>query len=149
MAWFGLLPFLAFLTLFLLIPALSVFSEAVRGANGKFTLSSLREGISGQNLEAFKFSVKFSAGAALVGVVFGTLLAYAAVVTQRPKWLRSLVASFSGVAANMGGLTLAFAFVSLLGRQGVLTKLLNALGWDLYAGNFSLGEIPGLITVYS
>lgn len=149
MAWIGLVPFFAFLTLFLFIPAFSVFSQAVRGADGKFTLGPLRKGISGQNLEAFKFSIKFSAGAAFVGVLFGTLLAYAAVITKRPKWLRSLIASFSGVAANMGGLTLAFAFVSLLGRQGVLTKILAALGWDLYSGNFGLGEIPGLITVYS
>jgi putative spermidine/putrescine transport system permease protein len=49
----------------------------------------------------------------------------------------------------MGGLPLAFAFLSLLGRQGLGTKILNAFGWDLYAGDFKLGEVSGLITVYS
>jgi putative spermidine/putrescine transport system permease protein len=109
----------------------------------------MKQAFQGQNLEAFKFSITFSAGAAAVGVVIGTLLAYAAATAKRPRWLRSLVTSFSGVAANLGGLPLAFAFLSLLGRQGLLTKVIKALGWDLYAGNFGLGEVPGLITVYS
>ena len=145
----GLLPFFAFLILFLFIPAISVFSEALRDGNGDFSFDSMREAFTGQNLEAFKFSVKFSAGAAAIGVVFGTLLAYAAATAQRPRWLRNLVSSFSGVAANMGGLPLAFAFLSLLGRQGVLTKILKTMGLDLYSGDFDLGSVRGLMVVYS
>jgi putative spermidine/putrescine transport system permease protein len=148
-AWLGLLPFFSFIFLFLLVPAISVFSEALKDKDGSFGFSSMKEAFQGQNLEAFKFSVKFSAGAAAVGVVVGTLLAYAAATAKRPRWVRSLVTSFSGVAANLGGLPLAFAFLSLLGRQGLLTKILKAMGWDLYSGDFNLGEIPGLITVYS
>ena len=148
-AWLGLLPFLSFLVLFLLIPAVSVFINALRTEQG-WSLSALREGISGQNWVALKFSIGFSAGSAIVGVLFGTLLAYAAATATRPKWLRSLVSSFSGVAANMGGLPLAFMFLSLLGRQGVLTKILKTtFGLDLYAGDFDLGNITGLIIVYS
>jgi putative spermidine/putrescine transport system permease protein len=148
-AWLGLLPFLSFLVLFLLIPAVSVFINALRTEQG-WSLSALREGISGQNWVALKFSIGFSAGSAIVGVLFGTLLAYAAATATRPKWLRSLVSSFSGVAANMGGLPLAFMFLSLLGRQGVLTKILRTtFGLDLYAGDFDLGSITGLIIVYS
>jgi len=148
-AWLGLLPFLTFLFLFLLVPAISVFYDALRDSAGNFSFESMREAFSGQNLEAFKFSVTFSALAAVVGVVLGTLLAYAAATATRPRWLRSLVTAFSGVAANMGGLPLAFAFLSLLGKQGVLTKILKFYGWDLYAGDFGLGEVPGLVTVYS
>jgi putative spermidine/putrescine transport system permease protein len=148
-AWLGLIPFFAFITLFLIVPAISVFSEALKNKNGHFGFNSMKEAFRGQNLDAFKFSVEFSAGAAAVGVVVGTLLAYAAATAKRPKWLRSLVTSFSGVAANLGGLPLAFAFIALLGRQGVFTKILEYFGWHLYAGSFSLGEVPGLITVYS
>jgi len=148
-AWLGLIPFFSFIFLFLLVPAISVFSEALKNGDGTFGFGAMREAFSGQNFEAFKFSVTFSAGAAAVGVVVGTLLAYAAATATRPRWLRSLVTSFSGVAANLGGLPLAFAFLSLLGRQGLLTKIIKALGWDLYAGDFGLGEVPGLITVYS
>lgn len=147
-AWLGLVPFFAFLFLFLIVPAISVFISAVDTTKG-YSLSAMSEAMDGQNRSAFWFSVRFSAGSALVGVVFGTLLAYAAATATRPRWLRNGVTSFSGVAANMGGLPLAFMFLALLGRQGLLTKIFLAGGFDLYGGDFELGSVPGLITVYS
>ena len=148
-AWLGLLPFFAFLFLFLIVPAISVFSNAVRTEDG-LSLSAMGEAFSGQNRSAFWFSIRFSAIAAATGVVLGTLLAYAAATATRPRWLRNVVTSFSGVAANMGGLPLAFAFLTLLGRQGVLTKMLDeGLGIDLYGGDFDLGSVRGLVIVYS
>lgn len=148
-AWLGLVPFLAFLVLFLIVPAISVFYDATRSASGSFSFAAMRQAFKGQNLDAFAFSTWFSAIAAIVGVVGGTLLAYAAATASKPRWLRGLVSSFSGVAANMGGLPLAFAFLSLIGKQGLLTKILNWAGWNLYGGNFKLGSIPGLVVVYS
>jgi putative spermidine/putrescine transport system permease protein len=148
-AWVGLLPFFAFLFLFLIVPAISVFSNALRTEDG-VSLSAMGEAFSGQNRSAFWFSIRFSAIAAATGVVLGTLLAYAAATATRPRWLRNVVTSFSGVAANMGGLPLAFAFLTLLGRQGILTKILKeGLGIDLYAGDFDLGSVRGLVIVYS
>ena len=145
----GLLPFLTFLLLFLLVPAYSVFEQALKNPDGSFGTDAFREAISGQNFQAFKFSITFSAGAAFVGVIAGTLLAHAASSVEKPRWIKNLVTSFSGVAANMGGLPLAFMFLSLLGRQGILTKILEYFGFDLYAGDFGLGEVSGLIIVYS
>jgi putative spermidine/putrescine transport system permease protein len=137
------------LVLFLLIPAISVFTNALRTEEG-LSLSAMGEAFSGQNRSAFWFSIRFSAIAAVTGVVLGTLLAYAAATATRPRWLRNVVTSFSGVAANMGGLPLAFAFLTLLGRQGVLTKIIKeVLGYDLYAGDFDLGSVRGLVIVYS
>ncbi len=148
-AWLGLLPFFAFLVLFLIIPAISIFINSLKTESSGLSLSAMGEAFSGQNLEAFKFSIWFSARAALVGVVFGTLLAYTAATATRPKWLRNVVASFSGVAANMGGLPLAFAFITLLGaRAGVLTNILKWFGWDIWGGGFDLGNDSGLIIVY-
>ena len=146
--WWGVVPFLAFLVLFLFVPAVSVFVNALRTEDG-WSLEAMGEGMSGQNFEAFKFSFTFSIGAALVGAVLGTLLAYAVAHTRRPVWLRGVMTSFSGVAANMGGLPLAFAFLSLLGRQGILTKILENFGWRIYDGDFTLGGVNGLIIVYS
>lgn len=146
----GLVPFLAFLMLFLLLPTVSVFRDALRTESGGLSFSAMRAAFSGQNLDAFRFSVGFSAGAASVGVIVGTALAYAVTRLRRPRWLRSAVTAFSGVAANLGGLPLAFAFITLLGaRAGVLTNVLRYFGIDLYSGDFSLGSRAGLIIVYS
>lgn len=145
----GLVPFLALIIVFLLIPAIGVFIEAMHNTDGSIGLGSMRDAITGQNKDAFIFSVKFSFGAATVGTLVGLIVTQSVVVLKHPKWVRNFVLSFSGVAANMGGVLLAFAFLSLLGRQGVLTKILDAFGWDLYSGNFGLGEVSGLIVVYS
>jgi putative spermidine/putrescine transport system permease protein len=146
--WLGLVPFFVFLILFLIVPAVSVFSNALRTEDG-FSLSAMKEAMSGQNRQAFLFSLKFSALSAAVGVVFGTMLAYAAATATRPRWLRSLIASFSGVAANMGGIPLAFAFLTLLGRQGLLTKIINeSFDTDIWNAGFALGNVTGLVIVY-
>lgn len=147
--WLGLAPFFTVLVLFLFVPAIGVFVQALHDADGSVGLESMREAITGQNLDAFLFSFTFALGAALIGTVFGFFLTYAITTIQRPRWIKSAVVSFSGVAANMGGVLLAFAFLSLLGRQGLMTKLLSALGWNLYDGDFSLGSVAGLVVVYS
>ena len=148
-AWLGLLPFLAFLMLFLVIPAVSVFQQSLKNADGSIGTESMAQAFRGQNRDAFLFSITFSAAAAIVGVVLGALLAYAAATARRPRWLRNVVTSFSGVAANLGGIPLAFAFLALLGRQGLLTKIVGAFGYDLYKAGFGFDTVPGLITVYS
>ncbi len=136
--------------LFLIIPAISVFQRALTDNDGNFGAKALGDAFTGQNFDAFEFSVRLSAQAALVGVVVGALLAYGATLLRRPRWLRSAVTSFSGVAANLGGIPLAFAFIALLGRQGLLTKILDgAFGYQLYGGTFTLDSTWGLTAVYS
>ena len=149
-SWVGLAPLFAFLALFLVVPAISVFNRSTTANDGSREFSALRKAFSGQNLDAFKFSVFLSFFAALVGVVIGTFLAYGATVIRRPKWLRSIITSFSGVAANLGGIPLAFAFIALLGRQGLLTKILYGLfHFQLYGTSFKLDSTWGLTVVYS
>jgi putative spermidine/putrescine transport system permease protein len=147
-AWLGLLPFLLFLGLFLLLPTYGVVRKAFIANDGTFTWTGLSDAISKESA-AFKTSLKVSIVTALLGVVLGTLLAYAAATATRPKWLRSLVSAFSGVAANMGGIVLAFAFFTLLGRQGLGTKILGNAGYDLYdSGWFDLTGFWGWSVVY-
>jgi putative spermidine/putrescine transport system permease protein len=147
-AWLGLIPFLAFLVIFLLLPTLGVFDKATLTAGGQRTFKPLGDTIRKES-KAFWNSVELSVISALVGTVIGAMLAYAAATAKRPKWLRTLVTAFSGVAANMGGVVLAFMFISLIGRQGLATKMMKWAGWDLYSGTFDLYKVPGLVTVYT
>jgi putative spermidine/putrescine transport system permease protein len=148
MTWLGLLPFLLFLGLFLLLPSYGVIRKAFIANDGTYTWTGISDAITKESA-AFKTSLKVSIVTALFGVVLGTSLAYAAATATRPRWLRSLVSAFSGVAANMGGIVLAFAFFTLLGRQGLGTKMLNNIGYDLYdTGWFDLTGFWGWTTVY-
>ena len=148
--WLGLFPFVGVLFLFLLLPAWGVVTKAFTDADGGgFSTATLFDVLSDEK-QAFWGSLKLSFISALFGVVLGTLIAYAAATATRPRWLRSLVAAFSGVAANMGGIILAFLFITLLGRQGLGTKLVReGLGLDLYKTSwFDINNFWGWVTVY-
>lgn len=146
-AWLGLLPFFAFLTIFLLLPTLGVIRKAFLANDNSYTTEGFTTAIT-QEKAAFWNSLKISLITAILGVVFGTALAYAAATAKRPKWLRSLVSAFSGVAANMGGIILAFLFLTLLGRQGLGTKILTDNGWNPYKSWFSINDFSGVVLVY-
>ncbi len=146
-AWLGLVPFFLFLFLFLILPAIGVINKGLHTSSGTLSIKPMTDVISKER-GAFRNSLLISVVTAAVGAVLGTALAYAAATAKRPKWLRSLVTSFTGVAANMGGVVLAFAFISLIGRQGLGTKILKTIGFDLYGGSFKLASPAGFSTVY-
>ena len=146
--WIGVVPFLGYVTLFLVLPTGIVVVGAFFGDNGA-TLSNLT-GLNQQNLvNSFTSSLVLSAVSAIVGAVLGALFAYA-VVTGNPRGiLRRIVSSACGVLAQFGGVTLAFAFIATIGGAGFLTLWLQSHGLDPYAKGVWLYELPGLVLVYT
>jgi putative spermidine/putrescine transport system permease protein len=144
-AWLGLLPFFAFIGVFLVWPAVAVFGRAFEQTEGA-EVPAMREAMTGQYRDYFVDSLKLSAVTAVIGGVIGTVLALVLARLQRPRWLRSAVAAFAGVAANMGGLILAFAFIAALGTQGLLTKVITSAGIDV-PPQF-IASFWGLVIVY-
>ena len=60
-----------------------------------------------------------------------------------------MLTTFSGVAANFGGIPLAFAFIATLGAIGVVTRFFqDQLHYDLYLHGFSLFTKTGVEIVY-
>lgn len=108
----------------------------------------MREAVSGSYLDSFAYSVKLSALSALLGVIFGSILTAAILRIQRPRWLRNAAVSFAGVAANLGGIPLAFAFLAALGTQGLVTKILDYFGVSLINSGFTISNFAGITIVY-
>nr|VDG64669.1 ABC-type uncharacterized transport system, permease component [Streptococcus thermophilus] len=63
---------------------------------------------------AFVLTFNLSLFTAVVGGVFGVLLAWALTHDRRPGKLSGLINSFSALAAQSGGVGLAYAFIALL-----------------------------------
>lgn len=147
-AWVGVVPFFALAGLFLLWPAYAIILQAFVDSSGHFTLSNIAALGQGQYRDAFMTSATLSAITALIATVAGTALAYSVHMIKRPRLLKSLINTFSGVAAQYGGVPLAFAFVATLGSAGLLTQLLSDIGIDLYGAGFSLISFTGLVIVY-
>ena len=72
-----MLPFAAFITIFLLIPTGELIVGAFRTANGAFTFSNIRDIFQQPYPQAFENSLEVSGLSALIGGVFGFLVANA------------------------------------------------------------------------
>lgn len=143
----GVIPFLAFVGLFLLVPTFSVVANAFRSDRGGLTLSNFVVGLSGTYLISMKNSLELSVVSALVASVIGVVTSVA-VVSSRARTVRSIVMAASGVFANTGGVPLAFSFIATLGNYGLVTQFLSSLGENPYDHGFSLYSVLGLAIVY-
>ncbi|WP_063774079.1 ABC transporter permease [Streptacidiphilus rugosus] len=149
-AYLGVLPFLAYVGVFLIYPTLIVVVGSFEDNAGRPSLDNLRVVTQGVYREAFVRTIELSAASAVIGMVLGSLLAWA-VSTARPDGvLRRGVNSACGVLAQFGGVTLAFAFIATFGITGLVTQFLrDNLNIDIYSGGVWLYDIPGLIFIYS
>jgi len=141
------LPFLAFVGLFLFVPTVGLAVKALT-PGGSFGFSAMQRALEGSYRTAFINSLTLGVTSALLGGILGLLLALSLHSLKRPRWLRSTVDSWSAVAAQLGGIPLAFAFIAAIGSQGIITKLLGLVGFDLTDSGFSLSEFWGLVIVY-
>ena len=141
-------PLVVYVIAFLVLPTLMLLAEAFSGKHG-LPLKYVAALGQGQTVVAFRNSLVLSALAALVGVIAGGIAAYLVLRPGMPRGVRSLVTSFSAVAANFAGVPLAFAFIATLGSLGIITVWLKSVGVDLYGMGFSLYSLPGLVLVYA
>jgi putative spermidine/putrescine transport system permease protein len=112
----GTLPFFAYVAVFLLLPTGIVIWGAIRNPAGHgFEFSSLKDLGDSTVRGFFVNSVELSAVTSLVGATFGAVLAYAVASGNPQGIIRRVYLSASGVLAQFGGVTLAFAFLAAIG----------------------------------
>ncbi len=147
--WIPVLPFFLYVALFLLLPTVVLVVGAFQTESGGWTLNNVRALFANQYANAYLTSIGISATTALIGTICGFFVAYAALKDGAPRWIRPLLSTFAGVAANFAGVPLAFAFVATLGTTGFITVFLRDRGLDLYQGGFTLYSFLGLVLVYT
>jgi len=140
------LPYVAFLAIFLGWPGLYVFRSAF--AKGTAERSPMIEAVTGQFRGSFVFSLQLSFISASIGAVIGALVAVAVVRLDTVRGLRNTVVGYSAVAANMGGIPLAFAFLAAFGMQGLATRLLREINIDIIGWGFRISDFWGIVLVY-
>jgi|SRR5579859_111925 len=148
--WLGVVPFFLFVFAFLVLPSSRLITDSFQDAQGAFTLANFvdlfRDPLI---LLAYRNSIEIGVATSLIGGVFGFLVAYAITLGNTPTWIRSGLLTYSGIAANFGGVPLAFAFIATVGRTGFLTGLLRGAGYDIYQHGFSLYTFLGLLLAYN
>ena len=142
------MPFFVYVGLFLVLPTGIIAIGAFFDANNSFTLDNFAHLGRNYVVEATITTTEVSAVTALLGAILGALLAYA-IVTGNPNGvLRRTLVSASGVLAQFGGVTLAFAFIASIGPAGFVYLFFQSHGFDYYAKSLWLFEPPGLMVVY-
>ena len=149
-AWVGPVPVLGYVGVFLLWPTAIVVVDAFRNPAGGVNLASLtalgNPAVRGYFIGSFQLCLLSS----LTGAVFGAFLAYAVASGNPDGVVRRVSLAASGVLAQFGGVTLAFAFLITIGPTSGL--LLHA-GW-YYSFPWGIGviytyfQIPLMVLVF-
>jgi len=136
--------------MFLILPSATVLVGAFQNDHGGYTFHNVASLVStASTRDAFRTSIEVSLITALLGGLLGLLIAYAAIRKGTPGWIRSAFGTFSGVAANFGGIPLAFAFIATLGTIGIVTTFINnVFGINIYEHGFAIWSQKGVELVY-
>lgn len=145
----GLVPFAAYLLLFLLLPTVLAIGSGLFDSAGDVTLANVAALGDPVILRTFANSAWISALTAVIGAVVGGLVCYALLGLSENGTTRTMVDAASGVLAQFGGVMLAFAWIATIGIQGVVTRLLwDVFGIDIFANGAWIYALPGLILPY-
>jgi putative spermidine/putrescine transport system permease protein len=148
-AWAGTVPFLGYVAVFLLLPTGIVIFNAFKNPAGGFQLSGITA-LWGPDLRGFFIgSFKLALISSATGSVFGAILAYAVASGNPDGAVRRFYLAGSGVLAQFGGVTLAFAFSALIGPVGLLlhASWYYDFPWGL-ALIYTYFQIPLMVLVF-
>lgn len=146
-AWLGLIPFLVFCLAFEIIPILLLFRDSLQLKGGGLTLSHYGDALAPLYLKSFINSIKLSGLTAIIGTVLGVFIGYA-IYRWPNKRVQEILVTLSDVTTNFAGAPLAFAFIIILGSNGVVTQfLLQYFNWKIYP-DFSVYSFSGLTLAY-
>jgi putative spermidine/putrescine transport system permease protein len=157
--WVGVLPFFAFIFFFLILPSTNLLVGAFQDGKGSFTFANIIGLFDPYIVKAYRTSLQVSVLTSVIGGLFGFFVAYAITIGKAPGWMRNILMTFSGLAANFGGVPLAFAFIATVGRTGFITGFLKNIcftgadgistcPFDLYKNGFNLYSLLGLTLTY-
>ncbi|MBB6634680.1 ABC transporter permease subunit [Cohnella thailandensis] len=143
----GLVPFAVMVLAFQLAPVWSMLSGSFRSdADSRWTWHNYYTALNSPfYLKAIENSLLISAYSSLIGIVVGLVCAYS--VTRFAPTVRDRILMLSNMTSNFAGVPLAFAYIILLGSNGVFTLLFREWGWNVFDG-FDLYSWTGLTLVY-
>lgn len=146
-AWLGLIPFLIFCLAFEIVPIVLLFRDSLLVKGGGATLTHYGDALAPLYLKSFINSIKLSGLTATIGVVLGVFIGYA-IYRWPSKRVQDFLVTLSDVTTNFAGAPLAFAFIIILGSNGVVTQfLLQYFHWKIYP-DFSVYSFSGLTLAY-
>ena len=148
-SWVGTVPFLAYVAVFLLWPTAIVVVDSLKNPAGGWAFANITKLgdplVRGYFIGSFKLCLLSS----VIGAVLGAILAYAIASGDPDGAVRRLYLAVSGVLAQFGGVTLAFAFLVLIGPVGLLfhASWFYSFPWGITV-IYTYFQIPLMVLVF-
>jgi putative spermidine/putrescine transport system permease protein len=148
-SWVGTVPFFAYVAVFLLWPTAIVVVDSLKNPNGGWAFANIAKLGDPLVRGYFVGSVKLCLLSSVFGAVFGAILAYAVATGNPDGLIRRLYIAVSGVLAQFGGVTLAFAFLVLIGPVGLLfhASWFYSFPWGITV-IYTYFQIPLMVLVF-
>ncbi len=148
-SWAGTVPFFAYVTVFLLWPTAIVVVDSLKNPSGSWAFANITKLADPLVRGYFIGSVKLCLLSSVFGAVFGAILAYAVAIGNPDGLIRRLYIAVSGVLAQFGGVTLAFAFLVLIGPVGLLfhASWFYSFPWGITV-IYTYFQIPLMVLVF-
>lgn len=145
--WIAVAVMLVLVLAFEVVPAVYILLTGFQSDAG-FTLDNYVKVFTGHYYtQAIVNSVILSAVSSLFGIAIGTCAALC--IRGMTEHATGRIITILNMTTNYTGIPLAFAFIVLLGSNGVVTLFLkNVMGINLYTQGFSLYSWFGITLVY-
>lgn len=142
-----LLPFFIIIIGFLILPLLAMIYSSLQADGGThFSLIQFKTIFTNSfYLIAIRNSIVLSLYSSIWGIVVGLVVAYS--ITRLSPKVRDICLMLSNMTSNFAGVPLAFAYILLMGYNGLFTVLFAQLGIDIFS-DFDLYTLNGITLVY-
>ncbi|OLN33854.1 ABC transporter permease [Desulfosporosinus metallidurans] len=145
--WVPFIPLIIFALAFEILPMGYIIYSSVHTATGISLQSYSRIFQSKYYVVSLRNSLLVSVAVGIIGLIIGTSGALA-LRSLGEAWREKLL-TLVNMTSNFSGVPLAFAYIVLLGVNGLVTVLVKEkMGLDLYGTGFSLFSWTGIVLVY-
>jgi ABC-type uncharacterized transport system, permease component len=145
--WVPFIPLIIFALAFEIFPMGYILYSSVHTATGVSLQSYAQIFQSKYYMVSLKNSLLVSVAVGVIGLIIGTFGALA-LRSLGEAWREKLL-TLVNMTSNFSGVPLAFAYIVLLGVNGLVTVLVKEkMGLDLYGMGFNLFSWTGIVLVY-
>lgn len=143
----ALIPLLVWIGAFELFPIARMLIMSFQDSNGQgFTLGHYIKGLSGPlYVQALTNSLRISFLSSFIAIIVALLCAYS--ITRYTTRMRDSLLMLTNMIGNFAGVPLAFAFMILMGNNGIFTIIARKFGIESFAA-FDLYSELGLTLIY-
>lgn len=142
-----LIPFAFLIIAFEILPLISIVAGSLSDGRGGYSLIQYRNAITSRfYMQGIANSFKVSIISAVAATIISVAGSYS--ISRLAPKIRDGVMMISNMTSNFSGIPLAFAFIVLMGNNGVVTIIMKMFGLNL-RDYFNLYTTAGLTLVYT